>query len=79
MQTKSIFETKEPTLIDSMNQGVEVPARDIDEIYQYLSPEECAEFERQKDYMTYGPGRIEKILNVEMEKLYAKMQEKIAK
>jgi hypothetical protein len=29
--------------------------------------------------MTYGPGRIEKILNVEMEKLYAKMQEKIAK
>jgi hypothetical protein len=33
MSTKTVFETKEPTIIDSLNQGVEVPARDIDEIY----------------------------------------------
>ena len=49
LQTKTVFESKELTIIDSLNQGVEVAARDIDEIYQYLSPEECAEFERQKE------------------------------
>ena len=33
MSTKTVFETKEPTIIDSLNQGVEVPPLDIDEIY----------------------------------------------
>jgi hypothetical protein len=62
-----------------LTQATEIPARDIDEIYQYLTEEERAEFERQKEYMLNGPGRIEAILNGEMDKLYTKMQTQIAK
>jgi len=40
-----------------------------------LTEEERAEFERQKEYMLNGPGRIEAIINGEMEKLYSKMQQ----
>ncbi len=79
LQTKPIFEPNEPAVIDLLNQAAEVPAREIDEIYQYLSQTEQQEFERQKEYMLNGPGRIEKILNDEMEKLYSIMNQKIAK
>ena len=51
-----------------------MPARDIDAIYEYLTEDEKAEFERQKEYMLNGPGRIEAIINGEMEKLYSRMQ-----
>lgn len=44
--TKTVFEPNEPAAIDLLNQAVEVPAREIDEIYQYLSRNEQAEFER---------------------------------
>jgi len=33
LQTKPIFEPNEPTGIDLLNQAVEVPAREINEIY----------------------------------------------
>ena len=46
-------------------------------IYQYLTEDERAEFERQKEYMLNGPGRIESIVDKEMEKLYSNMQEQI--
>ena len=51
----------------------EIPARDIDAIYEFLTENERVEFERQKEYMTKGPGRIEAIIDGEMKKLYANM------
>ena len=79
LQTKPIFEPNEPVVTELLNQAVDVPAREIEEIYLYLSEAEKQEFERQKEYMLHGPGRIEKILNDEMEKLYVIMNQKIAK
>lgn len=46
LKTKTTFELNEPTVIDLLNSAVEVPAREIDEIYQYLSQTEQQEFER---------------------------------
>ncbi len=40
LQTKTIFEPNEPQVTDLLNQAVEVPAREIEEIYQYLSQSE---------------------------------------
>ena len=40
LQTKPIFEPNEPAVTDLLNQAVEVPAREIEEIYQYLSQSE---------------------------------------
>ncbi len=46
LKTKTTFEPNEPAVIDLLNSAVEVPAREIDEIYQYLSQTEQQEFER---------------------------------
>lgn len=70
LKTVPAFLNLEPATVSSLNQATEIPARDIAEIYQYLTEEEKAELERQKEYMINGPGRIEAIINTEMEKLY---------
>ena len=74
LKTVPHFDNVEPSPVESLNGAKDVPARDIDAIYEYLTEEEKAEFERQKEYMLNGPGRIEAIINGEMEKLYSKMQ-----
>lgn len=79
LQTVPVFENVDPAPVAELSKAQEIPARDIDEIYEYLTEEEREEFERQKEYMLNGPGRIEAIINGEMDKLYTKMQEKIAK
>ena len=81
LKTNQVLAPVEPqlTAFEEGSGATEIPARDIDVIYQYLTAEERAEFERQKDYMLNGPGRIETIVNREMEKLYANMQSQIAR
>ena len=79
LQTEPFFEKTAPAQVATLNEATAVHARDVDEIYEYLTEAERAEFERQKEYMSHGPGRLEAILNGEMEKLYSKMQAQIAK
>lgn len=69
LKTNPVLAPFEPAMAE-LDGATEIPARDIDVIYQYLTEEERAEFERQKEYMLNGPGRIETILNREMEKLH---------
>ena len=78
LQTTEVLTLLEPSL-QGFEGVVEIPARDIDQIYQYLTERERAEFERQKEYMLHGPGRIETVVNAEMEKLYKDMQDCIEK
>ena len=42
-----------------------------------MSQNEKDAFERERDYMENGPGKIEAILNDEMGKLFASMDDKI--
>ena len=79
LQTEPFFEKTAPAQVATLNEATAVHARDVEEIYEYLTEAERAEFERQKEYMSHGPGRLEAILNGEMEKLYSKMQAQIAK
>ena len=79
LQTVPVFENVEPESAQSLAEAKEIPAREIEQVYEYLTDEERAEFERQKEYMTSGPGRVEAILNGEMDKLYQRMQTQIAK
>lgn len=79
LETKPVLAPGEPKLADIDTNAQEIPARDLDVIYQYLTDDERAEFERQKEYMLNGPGRIESIVDKEMEKLYTNMQDQITK
>ena len=49
----------------------------FDALQEYMSQQEKDAFERERDYMEKGPGKIEAILNEEMTKLLASMDEKI--
>ena len=42
-----------------------------------MSQNEKDAFERERDYMENGPGKIEAVLNDEMNKLFASMDDKI--
>ena len=42
-----------------------------------MSQQEKDAFERERDYMENGPGKIEAILNDEMGRLFQSMDEKI--
>lgn len=47
------------------------------DLKQFLSEGELAQIEKENEYMLRGPGRIEKIMRTEMDKLGTHMEEKI--
>ena len=49
----------------------------FDALQEYMSQQEKDAFERERDYMERGPGKIEAILNDEMTRLLASMDDKI--
>lgn len=59
-------------------EGKQIAAREVDkDIRQFLSAEELVQLEKENEYMTKGPGRIERIMREEMDKLASHMEEKI--
>lgn len=61
-----------------LSEGKPIAAREVDkDIRQFLSAEELVQLEKENEYMTKGPGRIERIMREEMDKLTAHMEEKI--
>ena len=55
----------------------EVDLIGMDALQDFLSGEEKEAIAKQKEYMERGPGRVEALLNDEMEKLYANMESQI--
>ena len=49
----------------------------FDALQEYMSQNEKDAFEREREYMEHGPGKIEAILNDEMTRLFASMDDKI--
>ena len=45
---------------------------------EYLSADELEALRAEQEYMTHGPGKIEAIINSEMERLQTYMESKIA-
>ena len=60
-----------------LNEGKEIPPRDLDELRQYFSKAEEEAIQKEQDYMLRGPGRLETILNEEMGRLSEHMNSKI--
>ena len=61
-----------------MTEGRLIPAREVEaDIRQFLSEAEIAQIEKENEYMLRGPGRIERIMREEMDKLTNHMEDKI--
>jgi hypothetical protein len=61
-----------------LTEGRLIPAREVEaDIRQFLSEAEIAQIEKENEYMLRGPGRIERIMREEMDKLTNHMEDKI--
>ncbi len=61
-----------------LGEGKPIAAREVEgDLKQFLSETERAQIEKENEYMLRGPGRIERIMREEMDKLAAHMEEKI--
>ena len=68
---------KEPKL-PTIEQGQKIKFSEIPDLQEYFSADEMEAMRAEQEYMTNGPGKIEAILNAEMERLQQYMEEKIA-
>lgn len=77
LSTEAQLELDEPRQA-SLSEGKVIAAREVEaDIKQFLSAEEKAQIDRENEYMLRGPGRIEKIMRDEMDKLTAHMEDRI--
>jgi len=73
-----MFVQEEP-VASSLVGGQEMAIYEVPELMQFLSESEKQAIEREKEYRLHGPGRIETIINQEMDGLMTYMKEKMAK
>jgi hypothetical protein len=78
LSTEQQFELSENPL-SSLDKGKIIPPREIDDLKQFFSEGELEQIEKENEYMLRGPGRIERIMREEMEKLSSHMEERIRK
>jgi hypothetical protein len=78
LKTEKMF-THEDTACINLELGKVIPVREIEDIKQYFSRAEEEAILREEEYMTKGPGRIERIMREELEKLQNHMEDKIKK
>ena len=57
----------------------QIPPREIEDLKQFFSAGELDQIEKENEYMLRGPGRIERIMREEMDKLAIHMEEMIRK
>ena len=63
----------------NLRNAKEVKVTDLEVLQDYMSVEEREALQREKDYMEHGAGKVEAILNEEMGKLFANMEDKMKK
>jgi len=58
--------------------GKPIAPREVEgDIRQFLSQDELVQLEKENEYMLRGPGRVERIMREEMDKLASHMEDKI--
>jgi len=65
--------------MEKLETGKIIPAREIEDLKQFFSEVELEQIEKENEYMLRGPGRIEKIMREELDKLAVHMEDKIRK
>ena len=78
LATEKVFTLEEPNL-ERLEAGKQIAAREIQDLSQFFSAEELERIEKENEYMLRGPGRIERIMREETEKLAMYMEERIRK
>jgi hypothetical protein len=76
LATAKILSIEDPT-ISKLGTGKVIPFREIDDLKNFLSDIELEALEKENEYMLRGPGRIERIMREELEKLSSHMEDKI--
>ena len=71
-------EPKRPKAAD-LKAAKELKITEVDILQEYMSREEKEAMQREKDYMEKGAGKVEAILNEEMARLFANMEDKMRK
>ena len=74
LTTGQLMEVPQPVFAD-LGDANAVEVSQLGELQEYMSTQEQEAIARQRDYMEHGPGKIEAILNQEMGKLYARMED----
>ena len=75
----SMFEhkTSEPNVI-ALSDGKKIKnLTDVSGLKEYFSKEETETMRKQEEYLSSGPGRLQSILDSEMERLHEFMDEKM--
>lgn len=78
LQTAPLFEIEEP-VAERLEAGKLIPAREIEDLKQFFSEAELIQIEKENEYMLRGPGRIERIMKEELDKLAFHMEDRIRK
>jgi hypothetical protein len=78
LTTEKVFTLEEPHL-ERLETGKQIAAREIQDLSQFFSEAELERIEKENEYMLRGPGRIERIMREETEKLALYMEERIRK
>ena len=71
-----MMEPSQPAFAE-LNEAEAIEITQIDELQDYMSQNERDVIARQREYMEHGAGKVEAILNAEMGKLTARMEESI--
>lgn len=79
LKTENLLTNVEPNLPD-INGGETVKlAANLKQLGEYFSEEQCEAMRKEEEYLMHGAGKIERILNEEMERLQKDMSDQIAK
>lgn len=77
LRTEKQFDLEDPA-VGKLADAKKIAPREVEtDLRQFLSENEIAQIEKENEYMLRGPGRIERIMREEMEKLSNHMEEKI--
>lgn len=76
LHSEKIFEVDEPQM-QKLDSGKLIPAREIEDLKQFFSAAELEQIEKENEYMLRGPGRIERIMREELDKLAFHMENRI--
>ena len=77
LRTEAQSQLEEPSQA-KLGDGKVIAPREVEgDLKQFLSEGGLAQIEKENEYMLRGPGRIEKIMRTEMDKLGTHMEEKI--
>eukprot|EP00347_Sterkiella_histriomuscorum_P014077 403362250 len=78
LESAPLFHIEEPDQ-ERLENGKIIPPREIEDLKLFFSEAELAQIEKENEYMLRGPGRIERIMREELDKLSFHMEDRIRK